>query len=184
MERLCREPDTTGDIPKDRAVFDQEHVFPGGLRMAVQVCSTNEPETYPCWTQAVLLDPEGHELGFTDVGESLLGSYTIEHGDDTYTVIYQVVEDAVPRHTCEFVLSSDLLADHYWAIEVLSESSSVTWGDSNRSLVAASRILRVLREYWEASDLEPGVPLKPLEGVDELLVRLEDLGETYVDLEN
>jgi len=81
---MCNEPD--GDNGKCETVFDEEVAFPGGLRFAVQVCATTDPATEECWTQGVLFTAEGHEIGCTEVGESLLGEFTLDHDGDILEV--------------------------------------------------------------------------------------------------
>jgi len=90
MERLCREPD--GSISDKTPAFDEEFKFPNGMRMAVQVCPSNTPAEESCWTQGVLFEPEGAELGCTDVGESFLGEYYVFHNGDSYEVTVEVVK--------------------------------------------------------------------------------------------
>jgi DUF1009 family protein len=76
---------------------------------------------------------------------------------------------------CKFVLGSDLFEglEHQEDLqETLNSNSNITWGDANRTLIVASRIL-------EALDGE--------KGADELKKRVKALPEkaqTYVDLEN
>jgi len=94
MERICREPDAA--VKKASVEFDQEYRFANGIRMAVQVCSSNTPAEESCWTQGVLFTPDGSEVGCTDVGESFLGEYNITYGDDEYEVDV-VVESKRPK---------------------------------------------------------------------------------------
>lgn len=85
LERLCEV--CSSDLEKDSAIFDEEVVFENGNRMSIQVISTTQPAKEPCWVQGVLLSPEGHELGSTDVGESFLGEYCVSSDGDDYKVI-------------------------------------------------------------------------------------------------
>lgn len=82
------------DVAKDGIEFDREVEFDNGVRMAVQVCGPGDPAAEPCWTQGVLFDPDGSELGCTDVGESFLGEYTIDWNGDTYTTIVKPLGDS------------------------------------------------------------------------------------------
>ena len=82
--QLCSSPDAS--VGRGEVIFDREHKFTNGLRMAIQVIGSAEPEDEPCWTQGVLYDIDGSELGCTDVGESLLGDFTVEHNGTEYTV--------------------------------------------------------------------------------------------------
>lgn len=90
LERFCREPPGRGNcMGKDVPLFDVEHTFDNGMRMAVQVCPSTDPDTESCWTQGVLFEPGGCERGWTDVGESLLGEFCVVDGDDEYVVDVQ-----------------------------------------------------------------------------------------------
>ena len=84
MEALVAQPND--ELDRDEAVFDREVTFDDGKRMVIQVVAPNDVEEESCWTQGVLLDPEGNELGTTDVGESFLGEYSVPCGDDEYEV--------------------------------------------------------------------------------------------------
>jgi len=80
------------------------------------------------------------------------------------------------KQTCEFIPSSEVFADAPQAFDLLSYTNRFTWGDNNRSLVTAARILEALD--LAAADGEEQ------KQVDIVIKRLESLGETYVDLEN
>jgi len=90
LEALCRGPAV--DCGRDETIFDREVRFDDGCRMAIQVVAPNAVETDSCWTQGVLFDAEGHELGCTEVGESVAGSYEIEHDGNNYEV--DVMDDS------------------------------------------------------------------------------------------
>lgn len=83
--KACSE--AAGAEPKDKAIFDREVTFPNGLRIAIQVVTTENPEKEPCWTQAVAFDQVGNEVGLTDVNDVFLGDYSIEIDGEKYTVI-------------------------------------------------------------------------------------------------
>jgi hypothetical protein len=83
LEKACKTP--LKDCARDEPIFDHEVLFENGNRMAIQVIATTEPDEEPCWTQGVVFDTVGNELGCTDVGESFLGEYYVETSDDTYT---------------------------------------------------------------------------------------------------
>lgn len=85
MERIVQNPDSS--VKGDGIEFDKEVVFENGMRMAIQVCSSGNPTEEPCWTQGVLFESDGTELGCTDVGESFLGEYHIADGDNEYVVL-------------------------------------------------------------------------------------------------
>ena len=85
LERFCQEP--PGDCGRGETLFDREVRFPNGNRMAIQVIASETPDEESCWTQGVVFDPFGNELGCTDVGESFLGEYHVSTLEDgTYVV--------------------------------------------------------------------------------------------------
>jgi len=75
LELFCQEP--PGDCGRGEVVFDEEVKFQNGNRMAIQVIASEEPDDEECWTQGVVFDELGNELGCTDVGESFLGEYHV-----------------------------------------------------------------------------------------------------------
>jgi hypothetical protein len=84
----------------------------------------------------------------------------------------------IEKHTCEFVLASDLLEDIDPDASTLAQEAWdtwVTWGDADRTLMHAS----VLADVMDASKQADGSA-----GWNSILVTLRALGETYVDLEN
>ena len=97
--RFCNEPpDNCG---RDETVFDEEVVFDDGKRMVIQVIASGEPDKEPCWTQGVLLTPEGEEIGSTDVGESFLGEYSVWDGKVEYETTVTVRDEyleGIMRH--------------------------------------------------------------------------------------
>jgi hypothetical protein len=68
---------------KDGYEFDEEYRFPNGIRMAVQVCRARGES---CWTQAVLFDAEGNELGFTDCSDGIETEFAVEYDGTNYCV--------------------------------------------------------------------------------------------------
>ena len=75
MEKWCREPPM--DCGRGETVFDEEVKFANGNRMAIQVIASENPNEESCWTQGVVFDKEGNELGFTEVGDSFVGRYQV-----------------------------------------------------------------------------------------------------------
>jgi len=77
--------------------------------------------------------------------------------------------------TSEYSKDPDL--DKMQAFEILSLDAPFSWGDNNRTLVTASRLLT----HWiNSRDI-----IAPSNDCFEKLVEdLESLGETYIDLEN
>lgn len=84
FEDLCRTPHA--DIEKDKAIYDNEYQFPNHYRMAIQVISPLSPAEESCWTQGVLFDENGNELGCTEVGESFGGEYCVSYNGYDYVV--------------------------------------------------------------------------------------------------
>ncbi|MAH32737.1 MAG: hypothetical protein CMG78_12150 [Marinobacter sp.] len=82
LEKLCQEP--PGDCGRDEVVFDQEVKFNNRNRMAIQVIASNDPDDEPCWTQGVVFDPMGNELGCTEVGDTFVGEFIVHVDDDEY----------------------------------------------------------------------------------------------------
>jgi len=90
---------------------------------------------------------------------------------------------SIPRITCEFVEVTSLVPKDWveWFWWLISESAPFTWGDLNRALVTASDFSRHCEDcLLDAAD-DFSVPQ---EDIDTFLSVLENLGETYVDLEN
>lgn len=67
--------------------------FEDGKEMDVKCCGVDYEESgyNTGWTEAVLFDENGCELGCTDVEDEFLGDWELEHGDDEY-VIHVIVE--------------------------------------------------------------------------------------------
>jgi hypothetical protein len=83
-DHLCKVP--AGTAARGEVIFDRESVFDNGYRMAIQVVVPYDTDDEPCWSQGVLFDKDGNELGCTDVGDQLSGDYVVWHGDDRYAV--------------------------------------------------------------------------------------------------
>lgn len=81
-ELACRQG---GDFCKDEAIFDRE-VALGDCRFAVRCVASNRPAVDPAWTEGVLFDARGHQVGCTPVGDSFVGEYEIEYGGTLYCV--------------------------------------------------------------------------------------------------
>ena len=84
LEELCRGPAT--DCGSDETVFDREVKFDDGCRMAIQVVAPSDPAE-SCWTQGVLFDADGTELGFTEPGDTFAGEYVVEAGGSVYATL-------------------------------------------------------------------------------------------------
>ena len=90
---------------------------------------------------------------------------------------------SIPRLTCEFVEVTSLVPEGWatWFWCLISESAPFTWGDLNRALVTASDFRRHCEDCLLDTADEQGIPQ---EDIDAFLRVLDELGETYVDLEN
>ena len=102
MVRLCSE--VVDGVARDAIEFDEEMKFPNGFFMVIQVCASGTPTTEPAWTQGVLFDGRGNELGCTEVGESFGGEYCITKGSVDYIVTVKKgserpVDRTVPKHS-------------------------------------------------------------------------------------
>jgi hypothetical protein len=89
-EQLCRAPAT--DCGRDECIFDESVPIGDSMVMAIQVIACSEPEEGGCWTQGVLFDGNGAELGCTEPGDTFEGEYRVEHGGDVYEV--RVTDDS------------------------------------------------------------------------------------------
>lgn len=81
--------------------------------------------------------------------------------------------------TCKFILLTVLVPNEWakWFYGIISEDAPFSWGDNNRTLVTANRLL----EHCKKCELDD---LAPHEEVDAFLEKIEKLGDTLVDLEN
>lgn len=84
LQRCCDEIVT--DVKKCGTEFDEEVTFPDGARMAIQVCGPSDPEEESCWTQGVVFDKDGNELGCTPACDRLDGSYGVDTNEASYWV--------------------------------------------------------------------------------------------------
>lgn len=93
------------------------------------------------------------------------------------------MKSKITKHSCSFVLASDLVPDEWasWFWASISEGAPFCWGGNNRSLVVASDFLEHCRNRLAAADDEFEVEKSD---VDLFLTTLVELGDTYVDLEN
>lgn len=82
MATRCLEP--ADDLEKDTRLFDEEVTFEDGMRMAIQIVSPMEPGKESSWSQAVLYDHDGCEIGFTDVCDNFLGPFHYFANDNEY----------------------------------------------------------------------------------------------------
>ena len=88
LENACKTP--LPDVGRNEVLFDVEYVFPNNIRMAIQVITSGEPNEEPAWTQGVLFDENGNELGCTDAGDSFIGEYVVWNQKDEYVVNVEI----------------------------------------------------------------------------------------------
>lgn len=119
LEELCRGPAT--DCGSDETVFDHEVTFDDGRRMAIQVVAPNDPAE-SCWTQGVLFEAGGAELGCTEPGDAFAGDYEVCCDGNVYSA--RVAEDS----------SGTLLLDGAAELEVLAD-----WLDNFEQPLKAAR---------------------------------------------
>jgi hypothetical protein len=93
----------------------------------------------------------------------------------------------VPRLHCAYVEASSVVPKAWgpWLWSLVSDDAPFTWGDNNRSMVTANRFREHLSCCLDLLDPDElsnmGVTREEL---DIYLISLDELGETYIDLEN
>ena len=80
----------------------------------------------------------------------------------------------------ELVEITSLVPEHWasWFYAVISEDAPFSWGDNNRTLVTAERL------HDHCADRLADVEDVNEMDIDNFLRKLEELGQTYIDLEN
>jgi hypothetical protein len=92
MEALCRT--AARGCHRDDVVFGKGVSFDDGNTMEIQVVASGDPEHETCWTQGVLFDADGAEIGCTEPGDTFAGEYCVETDTATYTVVVTDDSDA------------------------------------------------------------------------------------------
>lgn len=85
---------------------------------------------------------------------------------------------------CSFIPITELVPKDWrgWFFEALSANAPFSWGDNNRSLITAAKLLDHAEDAVEDIAVGEG---KVCQGDwDDFKTMLEGLGEIYVDLEN
>jgi len=84
---------------------------------------------------------------------------------------------------CYYYTISELVPEAWssWFWEAFSANAPFSWGDNDRTLVRADRVLRHVKSFQDLV-LEDGLCTE--EEFDSLVELIECLGESYVDLEN
>lgn len=77
MNEACKNPPGLSNVGRDEVMFDEEYQFDDGMRMAIQVVTSTDPDTESCWAQGVLLNSDGWEQGCTEVCESFDNDYRV-----------------------------------------------------------------------------------------------------------
>ena len=72
---------------------------------------------------------------------------------------------------------------HCWFFNILSDNAPFSWGDNNRTLVTAERLHDHCVNILDGIPEEESSTVSQVE-IDEFLRNLENLGQTYIDLEN
>jgi hypothetical protein len=90
------------------------------------------------------------------------------------------------KKTIKIIEISDVVPQAWigWFYGTISEDAPFSWGDNNRTLVTAERLHDhcVDRLDFDIDELEE-MELNQVD-IDNFLRGLEDLGQTYIDLEN
>lgn len=107
MEALCRGPAT--DCGRDECIFDELVPIGDGLTMAIQAVASSDPDAAGCWTQGVLFDGDGAELGCTEPGDTFAGEYRVECDGDSYTVT--VTDDSRTTLILDAAAALDAIVD-------------------------------------------------------------------------
>lgn len=87
------------------------------------------------------------------------------------------------KQTLEYIELSDLVPESWrdWFYGLISEDAPFSWGDNNRTLVTALRLHDHVYDRIDVA-IEDGVITQ--EDADKFLKMVEELKQTYIDLEN
>lgn len=95
LNELCNTiKDISEIVQRDMPIFDEEVIFSDGKRMAIQVCPADGE---CCWTQGVLFDEDGEELGCTEVQENLDSPFIVDCNEIQY-VVNVSAENYIDKH--------------------------------------------------------------------------------------
>ena len=88
-------------------------------------------------------------------------------------------KNKIKLETCEFIPLTALIPEKWvdWFYERISENAPFSWGDNNRTLVDADAFAR----HCDNRDLTDNASEKE---VKKFMDMLNELGQTYIDLEN
>lgn len=89
IERLLAEPHNEDEWLGSDTLHCESVIFKDGYMMDIKICGVDHYEEGGCnsaWTEAVLFDPEGHEVACTEVCEDYFGEWKIEYDGNEYIV--------------------------------------------------------------------------------------------------
>ena len=100
--------------------------FQDGTQMDIKCCGVqylDEPcRSNKAWTEAVLFDRNGSEIACTDVSDSYLGEWTLEHAGNTYTCIVKnekAVQKEKFEQECYGAYQLDWMMSHGYSLKDL-----------------------------------------------------------------
>lgn len=92
IESLLKEPQNEAEWVGDGTLYLHTVMFDDGYFLDISVCGVSYYEEGGCnsaWTQAVLYDPTGHEIGCSEVGEDFFGWWGVDNNDTMYVAILE-----------------------------------------------------------------------------------------------
>lgn len=77
------------EADSDEVLFDEEYVFNDGVRLALRICSSRSfyDEPYQTWTEGILFNRFGEEIGLTEPGDKICDEYLFFVDNDEYHAI-------------------------------------------------------------------------------------------------
>jgi len=75
-------------VSRDDVMYTWSSKFENGYAVDVKIVASGEPETDPCWCEAVLFNEKGGEVMYTDpdFDNGPFGPWILRDGDDKYVV--------------------------------------------------------------------------------------------------
>lgn len=137
------------------------------------------PETHHSelenWAETVIAERSRH--GYRE------GELTLEIEGTHYRGWWSQSVQKPGTELCEYIPVSRIVPTSWveWFWELISESAPFSWGDSNRTLVEASRFRKHCASCLSDAPREDRTNQ---EEIDNFLESLSELGDTYLDLEN
>lgn len=124
MQEICDKADSS--TKKDGTEFDHDVLFENNFNMAIQVIGAGDEE--PGWTQGVLFDTDGNEVGCTEVKDTFLGEYKVTLDGDDYIV--NVEKQNYYKHELKITILSesetleDALRSEHLDLSIVDEAIS------------------------------------------------------------